>query len=510
MLRASNFLNVGSSKKLFDLLKTKEFWLIFSITFLAAFLRFYRLRELMVFLGDEGRDALLVKRLIVDHDPILVGPTTSVGKIHLPPLYYYFMAPWLILSGLDPIGPAIGVALLGTLTVPLLYFFSKNLLGKRAAFFTTVLYSVSHVAISNTRFSWNPNPMPLVSLFLIYCIYKIWQKQSFKAAVGVFFFLGLCLQLHYMVLILTPFIVFFMSLAFWKARTNPAKLKNLFLANLLGFLVLLVLLSPLLIFDLKHNLINFYGLKEFFVKGHHTNANILKIIKDIQGRSYQVIGNILGLPANLWRNAITWVIIIAFFGSVYFAKKRKKQLLFLACLLITTIVGLALYEGDVYPHYIGFVFPLPFIIVGYGLSLLWQKRLGKIVSLVVLIGLSVINIYKSPIFFKKGWNVDDVKSLARQIAQKCPKRGYNVVLVDATKDYRAMNYRYFLEILGCPPLSTENYPEAEILYVISPDKIGDFEALNMWEIKSLGELEVLEEKKAEGEPWVYKLIKNSK
>jgi len=496
-----------ASKKLFDLLKTKEFLLIFFIALVAAFLRFYRLRELMVFLGDEGRDTLLVKRLIVDRDPILVGPTTSVGKIHLPPLYYYFMAPWLILSGLDPIGPAIGVALLGILTIPLLYIFSKNLLGKRAAFFTTVLYSVSHVAISNTRFSWNPNPMPLVALLLIYNLYKAWQNQSFKATIGVFLFLGLCLQLHYMILILTPFITFFMFLALWKVRTNPDKLKNLFLANFLGVFLLIALISPLLIFDLRHNLINFYGLKEFFIKGHHTNANILKIIKDIQGRSYQVVGNILGLPANLWRNAITWIVIAASFGSVYFAKKRKKQLLFLASWLVTTIIGLALYEGDVYPHYIGFIFPLPFIIVGYGLSLLWQKKLGKTVSLVILIGLLAVNLYKSPIFFKKGWNIDDVKRIAQQIAQKCPEKGYNIVLVDATKDYRAMNYRYFLEILGCPPLGTENYPQAEILYVISPDEIGDFEALDMWEIKSLGELEVVGERKVEEGPWVYKLIK---
>ena len=52
----------------------------------------------MTFLGAEGRDVIIVRTLLVKADPILIGPGTSVGGMYLGPLYYYFMAPFLLLA----------------------------------------------------------------------------------------------------------------------------------------------------------------------------------------------------------------------------------------------------------------------------------------------------------------------------------------------------------------------------------------------------------------------------
>ncbi|EKD62451.1 MAG: hypothetical protein ACD_52C00161G0001, partial [uncultured bacterium] len=95
----------------------KEFIFLLLILALSAFFRLWRISEYMTFLGDEGRDAIVVRRLLVFLDPILIGPGTSIGNMYLGPLYYYFMAPWLFLSGLSPVGPAVGIAVLGVATV---------------------------------------------------------------------------------------------------------------------------------------------------------------------------------------------------------------------------------------------------------------------------------------------------------------------------------------------------------------------------------------------------------
>jgi len=68
-----------------------EFILLVLIIALAAFLRFYKLSEYMTFLGDEGRDVLMVKRILTTLDIPLIGPPMSVGNIYLGPLYYYMM-----------------------------------------------------------------------------------------------------------------------------------------------------------------------------------------------------------------------------------------------------------------------------------------------------------------------------------------------------------------------------------------------------------------------------------
>ena len=98
--------------------------LLIAILVIATGFRLYRVRDYLVFLGDEGRDALVWKRMIVDHKFTLLGPTASVGGFYLGPIYYYLTLPFVWIWGLDPVGPVYFVAILGIATVYLVYLFS--------------------------------------------------------------------------------------------------------------------------------------------------------------------------------------------------------------------------------------------------------------------------------------------------------------------------------------------------------------------------------------------------
>jgi hypothetical protein len=50
----------------------------------------------MTFLGDEGRDALVLLRLFRNFDIPFLGPTASVGGFFLGPFYYYLIAPFFV------------------------------------------------------------------------------------------------------------------------------------------------------------------------------------------------------------------------------------------------------------------------------------------------------------------------------------------------------------------------------------------------------------------------------
>src|SRR5690242_3578506 len=91
-----------------------------------AYLRLYRISEYMTFLGDEGRDMLVMKRMIMDHKFTLLGPTASVGGFFLGPIYYYFMLPFVWASGMNPAGAAVMVALFGIATIYLVYLVGKD------------------------------------------------------------------------------------------------------------------------------------------------------------------------------------------------------------------------------------------------------------------------------------------------------------------------------------------------------------------------------------------------
>ncbi|MDP2860737.1 MAG: glycosyltransferase family 39 protein, partial [bacterium] len=120
--------------------KKSAFILVFILA-LSAFLRLYRISDYLTFLGDEGRDVLVAREIIVNHKFTLIGPMTSIGNMYLGPAYYYMMILPLALSGLNPVGPAIMVALLGVATVYLIYklgsFFDRRA-GLIAAFFAAI------------------------------------------------------------------------------------------------------------------------------------------------------------------------------------------------------------------------------------------------------------------------------------------------------------------------------------------------------------------------------------
>src|SRR3989338_4039144 len=104
-------------------------FILILIISIAAFFRLYRIREYIAFLGDEGRDVLVVKRMIVDHKFTLLGPITSVGSIYMGPAYYYLMIPFLWLFGLDPVGPAVMVAMAAVATVYVVYRTGRDFFG---------------------------------------------------------------------------------------------------------------------------------------------------------------------------------------------------------------------------------------------------------------------------------------------------------------------------------------------------------------------------------------------
>src|SRR2546421_10926347 len=121
--------------------------LLAGILLFAAFLRLYKIADYMTFLGDEGRDVLVVYNILHGHFTLL-GPNSSVGGFFLGPIYYYLMAPFLLLFNFDPVGPAVMIALFSVATVYLIYKIGKEFFGFSAGIVASLLYAVSPLVIA--------------------------------------------------------------------------------------------------------------------------------------------------------------------------------------------------------------------------------------------------------------------------------------------------------------------------------------------------------------------------
>ncbi len=202
------------------------------ILILAAYLRLYKISGYMTFLGDEGRDVLVVKRMIVDHKFTLLGPTASVGGFFLGPIYYYFMLPFLWAWQLDPTGPAVMVALFGIATVFLVFLLGSELFNPWAGLGAASLYALSPVVIAYSRSSWNPNLVPFFSTLLIYMLWRTVKYPKWWHFLGIGILLGIGLQLHYLFLFLFP-VVGIWFLLYGRSR----KYLGFYLLGIVGFII---------------------------------------------------------------------------------------------------------------------------------------------------------------------------------------------------------------------------------------------------------------------------------
>lgn len=247
----------------------RKYWpdllVIIPIIIVASWFRLHDIREYQIFLGDQGRDALIVKRMLVDGDWTFIGPTASVGGFHLGPLYYYMMLLPLWLTNLDPVGPAIMVALFSIATTLLVYAYARTFINHAAAIIAGSLYTVSHLVIEYSRSSWNPNVLPFFSMVLIWGWTTVFAKHT-KRPFAWFFVIGLMLgsviQFHYSALILIVMSVALYSIFATKEyiehqRQQTTKRLKEILAIIAGFVIIML---PFIGFEIKNNFPNTCGI----------------------------------------------------------------------------------------------------------------------------------------------------------------------------------------------------------------------------------------------------------
>lgn len=454
-----------------------QYWLLILLTLIGAFLRWYRLPETLQFLGDQGRDALVWRQLVIIHDLPFIGPITSVGGFFLGPFYYYLMAPFYWLFGNSPLGPAYATAFIGILTLPLLYGFTKKLISAPVALMATFLYALAAIPVTETRSAWNPNPMPLASLGLVYGFY---QAQKTNKVIWLYFSgvcLGIALQLHYMIVFFGLFILWQLWLA-WKNKHLRF--------GLIGWLGILVLLmSPLILFEIKNHFLNTAGLIQFLTQHRYGQVDIGRNLLNFRGRSEEAIGMLLGFgrQTTLLR---TWFTRGFLLGLLWVWFKATKELRLIILWVILTIIATAFYKDNIPPYYLAFIFPAVFILFANLLHCLQGKL---IIFRFLLIALFLY--FNLPIIWQtinSNGNYLSVKKTSQFIVADINKHNYqniNLTLLDGTKDYKAMAFRYFVEMAGAKPLGIADYPKTQTLYVISPYEQSDILSEPMWEITSM-------------------------
>ena len=429
------------------------------ILLVASICRLYKIDQYMTFLGDEGRDVTIVRNIFVELHPPLIGPGTSIGNMYLGPLYYYMMAPALLIANFSPIGPAIQIAILGIITVWFVWWTGRVWFGKTVGLIGAGLYAISPTVIVYSRSSWNPNIMPFFALLCIYSIWKVWKdhKMGWLIVLGISF--ACVLQSHYLGLLLTPTLFIFWLLTLIKVRKT--ELQKKFTKNsIIGIILFLLLMSPLLFFDIRHNWENTKAMYTFFTMRQTTVSikpwtaipkipAILNLLDSSVLAAKNMFASVVGSIAIA--AAVVWV-----FLRNYLKKKNFKipaEYWLIISWIGFGLIGFGLYKQNIYDHYFGFIFMVPSLLIGIFISILWSDgKIVKLLGIALLTYLVVINLINSPLRKEPNKLLQRSIDVSKVIEKESGEQPFNLAVI-ADNNYEAA-YEYFL--------LKDNYPIRDI------------------------------------------------
>ena len=452
---------------------TKNWFFLILLT-IGIFFRLHRLEEFITFLGDQGRDAIVIKRIITfEHFPAL-GPVSSVGQVFLGPFFYYLIAPFLALFKFDPVGLAFGSAFYSTIGIIFIYFILKKIDEKIANIFL-ILSTFSWILINNARFSWNPNLLPYFSFFTLYFFSLFFEKNLFFPFLAGMFF-SFSTQLHYLAFLLTPALILFFLINYKKVFEEFSFFIKKIIFFMIGFLTFYL---PLILFDLKHQFLNTKNFIKLF-----TSEKIIKSTSFYE-RFQETLINFFHFAFN-FKISYFLTFIFFIFLFIYFLKNKlfyKKplfQLIFLSFFVF--ILGFSALNSLRHYHYYNTIYLNFFVILAIifkdiFLINFFTKAL-VFVFLVFFINQNRLNYsFRYP---EGNFQTKIAQKIAKSIIDNNPKTPYQIVPIPFTE--MDGHIRYYLEIMGKRPLPEESDQEGEELYILCYEKECD--ALNhpQWQI----------------------------
>lgn len=263
--------------------------LLILLTFLAfgiiLLVRFYKVADFFSFNFDEEYQAWLAWMQVKDFHIIWIGVGASGLKYYLGPGFVYLNAILLKLSGGDPVILAYFAPFVGIITVASIFFVVKTFLGNKAGVFAGIIYGGSaYINYFDRRF-WNPLPIPLLTVWLVFSLLKAKTNPKWMIlAVGL---MALSYHVHLSLWIFWPILA-------WRLWLIKEKLKPMMIFAMV--FVFMVLTSPLLVFDFVHNFDNILAPFKFILGiGGSNPTQIYSLFWDHLQLLFNVLGKVWSL-----------------------------------------------------------------------------------------------------------------------------------------------------------------------------------------------------------------------
>lgn len=455
----------------------KKFWFIVVLGLSAVLLRFYKLSDIFYFNIDEDWYSYIVRRIIVERRPVLIGWEIP-GGINTTPVMYYIGALVMLFFNNNPLGYAVTASVIGVIGVLLVYFVGKKIFNsEKIAVYSSTIYCFSFFVNIYNRLSITLHLSPLVSLLTYYSLSKIIEQKKYIWLSGLAVVLILATQegstISLIALTVVSFFVF-------KIKFKSRKF-------ILPLIIFFGSFAPLVLFDLRHNFqLTSKMVQTFSVKTTkeqiNTSSNISVLILMLRTYSRMLIPtgpsdlNKQILPCNNYLEEInknTPVIfsilgLLLIFIFFYLTSRLKKEHFgskIIKMHLLIICIGLFLYSylnpNHLYEWFFVVLTPAFSFILAYLLSNIENTIFGKITARFLILFIVAINLAKflqisSSVGYKDkfsavNWTIHQVKDKPFEldmIGNGCNGYGYRYLFTylgkEPVKSYMDSQYNGWL------------------------------------------------------------------
>lgn len=291
----------------------------------------------ILFLFDSARDLLYVKQIVVDHKPLLIGPSSGglQGYYHGVFWFYILTIPFILGHG-NPAAATLFMALSSTISVAVVFFVLKKIINNEAALFGSIIYSFDYFSVQTSRFIWNPYPIIWLVPIYIFSMYKAIQ-QDFKYLLLTAFLTSFIFQFESIYGInLFPVLAILVVQFLFVKQPIFQKIRKLILI----LFIFLIPFLPTILFDIRHQFLISSSLIKAFTSGGSTithNSAIDKVLpfpQKLQARFTDLQQYTIHSISN--SSPLNYGIFIVFLLGAYMIFKNKEKNLGMLIILLTT------------------------------------------------------------------------------------------------------------------------------------------------------------------------------
>ena len=416
-------------------------YILLAILALGLFLRVYKPAQLFLYSHDQDLAGWIIKDIVVNGHPRLIGQLTSTQGIFIGPLFYYLLIPFYLAFNMAPIGGVVLVSLLGLFSIFSFYWVFSKVFNERTGLIAAFLYAVSFYTVFNDREVVPTMPVIVWSVWYFYAISLLLKGRQKLAYPILGILLGLIWHLNVGLVLLAPLIPVAQWLSRKKLKPRPL---------ILGFFALFITSLPLFAFEARHN---FSQTKALF-RAFTTDQSAIISGADKLGRTIHLASK--NLTGFIWGSLInisfeTLLVLVLFVFAILVIKRAisKNLAQIMSLWLFIYVLFFSLYSKVLSEYYLNGMMVAWIAILALGVAYLTGRKRLKRWGRYALFVFAAINLYR---FFTLDINRSgylERKATVAEIKRDAKARGFPCVAVSYITDPGYdLGYRYLFWLEG--------------------------------------------------------------